>query len=179
MTVWKHIQAVALLPFMVTVVIPVTILHLTGLDGMAIHRPVPWNLLMLAGAVLSIGLGLSLVVTTIRMFFQIGRGTLAPWNPTERLVVVGVYRHVRNPMITGVFCILLGEAVFFGSVPVLVWFAIFVVVNLIYIPLFEEPGLGRRFGGDYTRYRENVPRWIPRLTPWQPTGDRPDREQRR
>ncbi len=171
MTVWKHIQAVALLPFTVTVVIPATILHLTGVDGMASYRPVPWNLLMLGGAVLSIGLGLSLLVTTIRMFFQIGRGTLAPWNPTERLVVVGVYRHVRNPMITGVFCILLGEAVFFGSVPLLVWFAIFVVVNLIYIPLFEEPGLERRFGGDYTRYRENVPRWIPRLTPWEPTGN--------
>lgn len=176
MTVWKHIQAVALLPFMVTVVIPATILHLTGMDGMAIYRPVPWNLLMLAGAVLSIGLGLALLVTTIRMFFQIGRGTLAPWNPTERLVVAGVYRHVRNPMITGVFCILLGEAVFFGSVPLLVWFAIFVAVNAFYIPFFEEAGLERRFGGDYTRYRESVPRWIPRLTPWQPTGDEQDRK---
>ncbi len=171
MTVWKHIQAVALLPFTVTVVIPATILHFTGMDGMAIYRPVPWNLLMLAGGVLSIGLGLTLLVMTIRMFFQIGRGTLAPWNPTERLVVVGVYRHVRNPMITGVFCILLGEAVFFGSVPLLVWFAIFVAVNAIYIPFFEEPGLERRFGGDYARYRQNVPRWIPRLTPWQPDGD--------
>lgn len=169
MTVWKHIQAVALLPFMVTVVIPATILYLKGLDGMAIYRPVPWNLLMLVGAVLFVGLGLTLLATTIRMFFQIGRGTLAPWNPTERLVVVGVYRHVRNPMITGVFCILLGEAVFFGSVPLLVWFAIFVVLNAVYIPFFEEPGLERRFGGDYTRYGKNVPRWIPRLTPWEPT----------
>lgn len=179
MTVWEHVKAVALLPFMVTVVIPALILRSSGIDGVAVHRPVPWNLLMLVGAGLFIGLGLTLLATTIRMFFQIGRGTLAPWNPTERLVVVGVYRHVRNPMITGVFCILLGEAVFFGSVPLLVWFAIFVAVNAIYIPFFEEPGLERRFGGDYTRYRENVPRWIPRLTPWQPTGNRPDREQRR
>jgi hypothetical protein len=46
----------------------------------------------------------------------------------------------------------------------------------VYIPFFEEPGLERRFGGDYTRYRENVPRWIPRLTPWQPTGDEQDRK---
>lgn len=176
MTVWKHIQAVALLPFTVTVIIPATILHLTGMDGMAICQPVPWNLMMLAGAVLSIGLGLTLLVTTVRMFIQIGRGTLAPWNPTERLVVVGVYQHVRNPMITGVMCILLGETVFFGSLPLLIWLAIFVVLNAIYIPLFEEPGLERKFGGDYTRYRENVPRWIPRLTPWEPTGDEQDRE---
>lgn len=72
---------------------------------------------MLAGALLFIGLGLTLLATTTRMYVQIGRGTLAPWNPTERLIVVGVYRHVRNPMITGVMCILFGEAVVFNSVP--------------------------------------------------------------
>ena len=55
------------------------------------------------------------MVWTNRLFATIGHGTLAPWNPPEKLVVRGVYRHVRNPMITGVFCILLGEAVFFGS----------------------------------------------------------------
>jgi protein-S-isoprenylcysteine O-methyltransferase Ste14 len=75
--------------------------------------------------------------------------------------------HVRNPMLTGVFCILLGEAVFFGSLPLLGWFATVVLVNVIYIPLVEEPGLAQRFGDDYLRYKDSVPRWIPRLKPWR------------
>jgi protein-S-isoprenylcysteine O-methyltransferase Ste14 len=71
-------------------------------------------------------------------------------------------------MITGVFFILLGEAVLAASLPLLGWFAVFVVVNAAYIPLFEEPGLVRRFGDDYLAYQQNVPRWIPRLRPWEP-----------
>ena len=108
---------------------------------------------------------------TVRLFVRIGRGTLAPWNPTERLIVAGIYRHVRNPMITGVICVLFGEAIFFGILSLLVWFAAFVVLNMIYIPLFEEPRLERRFDGEYLRYKENVPRWIPRRTPWEPGGE--------
>lgn len=58
------------------------------------------------------------------------------------------------------------EAVLLGVTPLLSWFIIFVIVNLIYIPWFEEPGLEQRFGADYLRYKQNVPRWIPRRTPW-------------
>ncbi len=166
MTARKHFPAILLLPFMVTVVVPTVILYFSGISGMALRRPTPWNLLMLAGTALLLGLGLTLLLMTIRLFVQIGQGTLAPWSPPQRLVVAGIYRHVRNPMITGVMCILLGEAVFFGSFALLGWSAIFVVLNLIDIPFVEEPGLERRFGEDYTLYRENVPRWIPRLTPW-------------
>jgi protein-S-isoprenylcysteine O-methyltransferase Ste14 len=70
-------------------------------------------------------------------------------------------------MISGVFCILLGEGVLFGSKSLLIWFAVFAIGNLIYMPLFEEPGLERRFGEDYVRYKKHVPRWIPRRTPWE------------
>ena len=113
-------------------------------------------------------LGLVLMVATIRLFVAVGKGTLAPWNPTQRLVVQGVYRHVRNPMIAGVFFVLLGEAVLAASLPLLGWFAAFVAVNAVYIPLAEEPGLAKRFGGDYLTYKQNVPRWVPRLKPWAP-----------
>jgi len=174
MTIWKHVQAIVLLPFTVTAVVPAVILNFSGVGGWAFHHSVPWNVLILAGAVVFFGLGL--LVTTFRMFVQIGRGTRAPWSPTQRLVVVGVYRRVRNPMISGVMCLLLGEVIFFGSLPLFIWFNIFVVLNAIYIPLFEESGLEKRFGGDYSRYKENVPRWIPRLTPWEPDGDRRDGE---
>jgi protein-S-isoprenylcysteine O-methyltransferase Ste14 len=83
------------------------------------------------------------------------------------LVVQGVYRHVRNPMISGVNAILLGEAIMAASLPLAGWFLVFAVANIIYIPLAEEPGLVKRFGEDYEQYRRNVPRWIPRLTAWK------------
>ncbi len=113
-----------------------------------------------------IALGLLLVLSTIRLFATIGRGTLAPWDPTTRLVVRGPYRYVRNPMISGVLFVLLGEAALFGSLALLLWFGLVLMVNAVYMPLVEEPGLKRRFGEEYERYRAHVPRWIPRVRPW-------------
>jgi protein-S-isoprenylcysteine O-methyltransferase Ste14 len=75
-------------------------------------------------------------------------------------------------MIAGVFFVLLGEAVLAASLPILGWFAVFVVVNAVDIPLAEEPGLVKRFGADYLNDKQNVPRWVPRLRRWptQPPG---------
>ena len=167
MKAWQHLRAVLLLPVMVTIVIPAALLIVFGWDPMGVWgiHPAIQPTLSVLGAVFSLA-GLGLDVTTITQFATVGRGTLAPWSPTEKLVVEGVYRHVRNPMISGVMGILLGEAMLSASVAVLVWFCLFVLANVIYIPLSEEPGLVRRFGNEYLAYRRNVPRWIPRLTPW-------------
>ena len=163
MNAWKQLRAILLLPGMVAVLIPATILYCTGVAW----PPSPWNIVLpVVGSVLIL-VGLILMAWTIGLFVTVGKGTLAPWNPPQKLVVRGVYRHVRNPMITGVLCILLGESVFFGSLPLLGLFAFGLILNLIYIPLSEEPGLARRFGDDYLLYKKNVPRWIPRLTPWE------------
>jgi Phospholipid methyltransferase len=116
-----------------------------------------------------IALGLRLMWRTIALFSRVGEGTLAPWDPTRKLVVNGPYRHVRNPMITGVFTVLSGETLVLGATGMAIWTAIFAAVNAIYMPVFEEPGLVRRFGEDYVSYRRNVPRWIPRRRPWTPT----------
>ena len=62
--------------------------------------------------------------------------------------------------------ILLGEAICAATLPLASWFLLFVIVNAIYIPLAEEPGLVKRFGEEYEAYRRNVPRWIPTLRPW-------------
>ena len=102
----------------------------------------------------------------VRDCYVAGKGTLAPWDETRRLVVRGPYRYVRNPMLSGVFSILLGEALLLGSPPLLLWFVGVVVANTLYMPLVEEPGLRRRFGAEYDVYCANVPRWIPRLRPW-------------
>lgn len=174
METWKHIRAILLLPFVVTVVIPGSLLYWTGVDTFGLWQWLPTRVALpvLGGSLLC--LGLVLMVATIRLFVTVGQGTLAPWNPTQRLVVGGVYRHVRNPMIAGVFLVLLGEAVLAASLPLLGWFAAFVVVNAVYIPLAEEPGLAKRFGDEYQTYKQNVPRWIPRLRPWEAQG--PDGE---
>ena len=166
MTTWQHLRAIFLLPGMVTLIIPATILFLTGRDPLGLWQSVPASTvgLPVCGSAL-ICLGLVLMIATIRMFVTVGKGTLAPWNPPQRLVVQGVYRHVRNPMISGVFFVLLGEAILAASLPLLGWFAVFVVVNAVYIPLVEERGLVKRFGADYLTYKQNVPRWMPKLKP--------------
>ena len=64
---------------------------------------------------------------------------------------------------------LLGEAALLGSLPLLLWAAAVFAVNAVYLPLVEEPGIRRRFGAEYDAYRADVPRWIPRLRPWEPT----------
>jgi protein-S-isoprenylcysteine O-methyltransferase Ste14 len=104
----------------------------------------------------------------VRLFSRAGKGTLAPWHPTSRLVVEGPYRHMRNPMITAVAILLVGEAVLFGSLAILAWVGLFVAVNFAWFLFGEEPGLERRFGDEYRAYKRSVPRWIPRRSPWRP-----------
>jgi protein-S-isoprenylcysteine O-methyltransferase Ste14 len=165
---WRHLLAIALLPGTVLGVVPAYLLWRSGTIAPGGALP---PLLALGSAALGALLaaaGLFLMAHAIGLFRSTGRGTLAPWDPTGRLVVQGIYRHVRNPMITGVLCVLLGEAAFFASARLLSWFALFAVINAVYIPLLEEPLLVRRFGADYERYRAAVPRWLPRRTPWRP-----------
>jgi protein-S-isoprenylcysteine O-methyltransferase Ste14 len=169
----RHLRAVVLCPGVVTVVVPALLLWWSGdaevgwglTDGPAV-------LAVLLGVAL-IGLGLALVVWTITLFATIGEGTLAPWDPTSRLVVQGPYRHVRHPMISGVVLVLLGEAALLGSFALLVWSASVFAVNAVYLPLVEERGLRRRFGEEYDVYCANVARWRPRLRPWTLAGNAP------
>ena len=169
---WKHLRAIILLPGVVTIVIPTTILWRGGIDTLGLWRSVPASrfVLPMIGATF-LCLGILLMVATIRLFATVGKGTLAPWEPPQRLVVQGVYRHVRNPMISGVLFVLLGESVLTASVPLFQWFVVFAVINATYIPLLEEPMLVNRFGEEYQTYKRNVPRWVPRLTLWNENAD--------
>ena len=170
MSAWRQARAIALLPGTVTVLIPVLLVVLTdavvgwGGDGLAV-LPVLLGLAAIAA-------GLALWLWTVRLFARIGRGTLAPWDPTRHLVVEGPYRHVRNPMITAVVTVLAGEAALFGSLPLLIWCLAFLAVNHLFFVIHEEPGLVRRFGDEYRAYRDNVPRWLPRRTAWTPPQPR-------
>lgn len=115
-----------------------------------------------------LGVGLLLFIASLRRFATEGNGTLAPWDPPRALVVRGPYRFVRNPMISGVIFVLFGEALVLLSPPHGVWAAAFLAINLVYIPLVEEPQLEQRFGDSYREYRRHVPPFLPRLRPWDP-----------
>jgi protein-S-isoprenylcysteine O-methyltransferase Ste14 len=156
----RHLLSVLLLPFTVAVVVPYVLL------GREIGNS---SVIAQASGLLAIAIGLALVVRTIAFFASLGRGTLAPWDPPQRLVIRGVYQHVRNPMISGVLLILIGESLLFASSAVGTWAAAVFAINATYIPLIEEPGLQHRFGHEYEEYKRHVPRWIPRLSAWDPS----------
>jgi protein-S-isoprenylcysteine O-methyltransferase Ste14 len=167
----KHLKNRALrstiaLPVVVLTVIPALILWWTdsfnpgwGLAGWLVLLPYLSGLLL-------IGIGLTLLVSTIRLFTNVGEGTLAPWDPPRHLVVEGPYRYVRNPMHSGVFITLYGESLLFGSVPVLIFVTAAFIFHWFYIPLMEERWLKEKFGEDYLTYKRHVPAWIPRLRAW-------------
>jgi len=163
---WRHIRSILLLPFTVTILVPLLLLASTGSFAFGWGLPMPWLLAPICAGLLCLGAGLRLLVQTIRLFAAEGHGTLAPWDPPAQLVVRGVYRRVRNPMISGVVSVLLGESILLGSRPLAIWCALFTGVNLLVIPLYEEPNLEARFGAEYAEYKRHVPRWIPRARPW-------------
>jgi protein-S-isoprenylcysteine O-methyltransferase Ste14 len=152
----RHLLAIGLLPFVVTVVVPAYIIRTSTTLNAGWDLPSQLGLLpTLLGCAL-VGLGVLLVYKTVILFATVGEGTLAPWDPPRRLVVRGAYRHVRNPMISGVLSILLGEAILLGSVPLLVWFLVFFALSALSMLLIEEPLLESRFGSDYVTYNRGA-----------------------
>ena len=165
LVVLRHLAAILLLPFVVVAVVPHWLLtSWSGDTRWGNASPLEWLPRSLGIALFLCGL--ALFGWCVSLFARVGRGTLAPWDPTQKLVAVGPYRFVRNPMISGVVAMLTGEALFWGSRMVGLWAAVFVLINQIYFLILEEPGLERRFGESYRTYKATVPRWIPRLKPW-------------
>lgn len=111
---------------------------------------------------------LHIVIDSFARFALVGEGTPAPISPTRRLVVSGYYRHVRNPMYVGVLAAILGQALLFASVLLLLYAAIVWAAFHAFITHYEEPTLTRTFAEEFREYRANVPRWIPRTSPWRP-----------
>lgn len=129
----------------------------------------PWPAVARAvgGAVLV--LSAALILSAFARFVREGVGTPAPAAPTERLVVGGLYRFVRNPMYLAVSGAILGQALLLGRPVLLVYGALITAVNATFVRLYEEPTLRRQFGADYDAYRRAVPGWLPRRRrPWTP-----------
>jgi protein-S-isoprenylcysteine O-methyltransferase Ste14 len=162
----RHLAAIVILPMTVTVLVPSWIMQRYHLVLRAGTTTVS-TLVQLAGAA-AVALGVLLFASSVWRFATDGRGTLAPWDPPRLLVVRGPYQYVRNPMISGVLFVIAGEAAILLSVPHAAWALFFLIVNIVYIRYVEEPKLAKRFGPGYEIYRQSVPRFIPRLRPWQP-----------
>lgn len=160
------LKAIIVLPGTSLILIPAIILYLTWPLNFLCGFGFPTAWIPLAVGVLFMLTGILLSLKTVVLFLMVGDGTPAPWAPPRNFVVSGPYRYVRNPMLLSVLSILLGEAIFFGSFPILIWCVAFWIINTIYFIWFEEPSLVLRFGNDYMDYKKNVRRWLPRLTPW-------------
>jgi protein-S-isoprenylcysteine O-methyltransferase Ste14 len=116
------------------------------------------------GALL-IAVGLIPLVHAFTQFAKAG-GTPMPLAPTERLVVTGFNRYVRNPMYVGLLIAILGQALLFGNLALVLYAAVVWVATASFVRWYEEPTLVRQYGAQYEEYRRNVRAWLPRPRPW-------------
>jgi protein-S-isoprenylcysteine O-methyltransferase Ste14 len=141
---------------LVLVFIPSRVLSASGIVRPALLGPLEIVGLLVAAA------GGVLAVSCVLAFAFLGRGTPAPFDPPRRLVVVGPYRLVRNPMYVGAGSALAGAALCFRSPSLLGYVAAFFLVTHVFVVAYEEPTLRRMFGKDYATYCDTVGRWWPR-----------------
>ena len=125
--------------------------------------------IQVAGAMLVVA-GIIVLLDSFVRFAVEGLGTPAPAMPTRKLIVSGLYRHVRNPMYVAVVGLILGQALLWADASVLIYGACMWICFHLFVTLYEEPTLRRAFSQEYSAFQMNVPRWIPRLSPW-PAGN--------
>jgi protein-S-isoprenylcysteine O-methyltransferase Ste14 len=137
------------------------------ISGWQVRGPVsPLAIIRMAlGGVLLV-LAIVVLVRAFARFVMEGRGTPAPVAPPERLVVGGDYRFVRNPMYLAVITAVLGQAMIFGSLGLLVYAVALWAITAAFVRWYEEPVLLRRYGDEYERYCLAVRAWLPRLRPF-------------
>ena len=165
MKIKEYLKVVLILPGNVIVTIPLIIFLFT--KNSYSFSLLSFNNLSFYVSIFFLILGLWLSIWSVRSFYKKGgEGTPGPWKPITNLVISGPYRYVRNPMLIGVFFILLFESIFFCSLPFFYWFLFFLIGNIIYFKTIEEKELIKRFGSDYENYRKNVSMFFPKFTPY-------------
>ena len=163
----RHLIAILVLPFVMTILVPRWIIR--GYGPVTSWSSGPATVIGHVVGAICFLIGFGLFLWCLYLFAARGKGTLAPWDPPKHLVITGPYRYVRNPMISGVLAMLLGEALIHGALSLGIWFLTFFLFNHVTMLLIEEPMLRARFGLEYREYCDAVPRWIPRLRPYKET----------
>ena len=148
--------------FVFTVFVPGTVAGYVPLRLRRGAAPVAGVEAWAAISVIVIGIAIYLY-TAFWGFALIGGGTPAPIAPTKILVVKGLHRFVRNPMYIGVALVIGGQAWLFHSLHVAIYMVCMLLTAHLFVLVYEEPTLRKQFGEEYDRYRETVPRWIPKL----------------
>jgi len=130
------------------------------LSSAGVLRPETIGPSQVAGAILA-SFGLAIALWCVLTFARDGKGTPAPFDPPRLLVSRGPYRYVRNPMYIGAGLVLAGAALYFRSLLLAEYMALFFAIVHLFVVLYEEPTLRRTFAGEYDAYRSRVRRWLP------------------
>jgi protein-S-isoprenylcysteine O-methyltransferase Ste14 len=146
----RALAAFLILPGMVAFAVPWLIAHYD-----------PWLAYASNGGLVLLLIGVLVLFWCIRDFYVAGKGTLAPWEPPQQLVDVGLYKFSRNPMYIAVLIIIAGWAAYTGSHFVLVYGFAWAIIFHRRVVVYEEPWLENTFGADWQRYQRLVPRWLP------------------
>jgi protein-S-isoprenylcysteine O-methyltransferase Ste14 len=153
---FRALAAFIVLPGIAAIIVPLLIAYFD-----------PWSGGTWLPGLFLLCLGALVLIWCVRDFYVSGRGTLAPWDPPMELVVVGLYRFVRNPMYFGVLLLVLGWSVYFCS-PLLVLYEVILATGFhIRVVVNEEPWLKKKFSRQWELYQQEVPRWLPRVRPWK------------
>ncbi len=136
----------------------------------------PWSILLFSGGfldfqigpyrflgLLPLGLGAAVALWTVLSFALVGNGTPAPFDPPKKLVITGPYRYVRNPMYLGAVSVVIGEGLLLQSAVVFFLAVLMWIFFHVLVVRYEEPDLRNRFGQEYQKYLNDVPRWLPRI----------------
>jgi protein-S-isoprenylcysteine O-methyltransferase Ste14 len=158
------VKAFLIFPLNIMGVIPSILVWCSQPAGVLDRFPFDFSSLRFITGTLLVASGVVLCWKTVSLFTEVGEGTPAPFDPPRKLVIEGPYIYLRNPMMVGVWLVLLGESLIFGSVLLVVWFLAVCGLSLIFIPVWEEPGLEKRFGEPYREYERKVPRWLPKFS---------------
>lgn len=155
-TLFRALTYATLFIGLMLVLVPQRILAEAG-----ITRPPEIGVVEAGGLALLLAGGL-LALWSVFAFALIGRGTPAPFDPPRRLVIGGPYRWVRNPMYIGAGLVLLGAAMFYGSIGLVLYAVAFWSAAHLFVLFYEEPALRRTFGAEYEAYTQSRRRWMPR-----------------
>jgi protein-S-isoprenylcysteine O-methyltransferase Ste14 len=147
--VLRALAAFVVLPGVAAFAIPMAL-------GILANRPVRYAV----PAAILLCLGTLLLLWCVREFYVAGRGTLAPWDPPQRLVTTGPYRFSRNPMYVGVVTILIGWCTLWNSRALIIYAVLLAIGFHLRVLLFEEPWAARQFGTEWQAYRARVSRWL-------------------
>ncbi len=153
----RAITYAALFIGLVLVFVPARLLSWSG-----IAQPKTIGVPQVGGMVVS-AVGAVLALWCLIAFVVEGKGTPAPFDPPRRLVILGPYRFVRNPMYVGAGFGLAGAALFYGSFQLLAYTGLFFLASHLFVVFYEEPRLRREFDREYTAYCKAVGRWLPKL----------------